>query len=120
MPIWELAPTDKSSGDWRASRYKGRVVVRAFSEDQARNLVSSKLHDASKKIPGGDTPLNPWRQSDLVVCKILKDSDYDENGPDEILDPKGFLAIEPTMDMRTAASRIRLQNIIPLHYKSGR
>jgi hypothetical protein len=90
MAIWEPAPTDKESGDWRASRYKGRVVVRASSEDRARNLVSSKLHDAQKKVPGGDTTLNPWRQSDLVVCKILKDSDHDENGPDEILEPKDF------------------------------
>jgi hypothetical protein len=88
MAIWELIPTDETSEDWRASQYKGRIVVRASSEDKARDVVSLKFHDASKRTPRGDTPLNPWRQSGLVVCKPLRDSGYDENGPDEILEPK--------------------------------
>ena len=88
MAIWELLPTDKESPHWRHSRYKERIVVRAPSEDKARELVTPKLYDAAKTIPGGDTPENPWRRSDLVVCKLLKDSRYDEDGPDEILEPK--------------------------------
>jgi hypothetical protein len=36
------------------------------------------------------TPLNPWMQPDLVLCKRLKDSDYAEDGPDKILEPKGL------------------------------
>jgi hypothetical protein len=87
MPIWELSPTDQKSDDWRSSKHRERVVVRAPTVDKARDLVSSKFHDMSKRAPGGDTPLNPWRQPDLVTCKRLNDSAYDENGPDEILEP---------------------------------
>lgn len=87
MPIWELRPTDKESDHWRASKYRGRVVVRAPSEDKARDLASSKFHDMSKRVLGGDTPLNPWRQSDLIACQRLMNSAYDESGPDEVLEP---------------------------------
>ena len=62
-------------------------MVRAPNEDKARDLASSKFHDMSRLIPSGDTPLNPWRQPGLVVCRRLKNSTYDENGPDEILEP---------------------------------
>ena len=88
MPIWELRPIDHDSADWRASKYKGRVVIRAPSEDRARDLAGSRFHDMSRRIPGGDTPLSPWRQPDLVACTRLNDSGYDESGPEEILDPK--------------------------------
>jgi hypothetical protein len=87
MPIWELISTDQKSDQWRASKYRGRVVVRALNEDKARDLASSKFHDASRGVPGGDTPLSPWRQPALVVCRCLKNSAYDKNGPDEILEP---------------------------------
>ncbi len=88
MPIWELIPTDQKSDHWRASNYRGRVVVRAASEDKARDLATSKFHVASRRVPDGDTPLSPWRQSDLVACKRLNDSAYNETGPEEVLEPK--------------------------------
>jgi hypothetical protein len=88
MAIWELVPIDQGSKQWSASLYKGRIVVRAATAHKARELVK---HSASKESFGEKTPLNPWMQPDLVSCKRLKDSDYDEGGPDEILEPKGVL-----------------------------
>jgi len=78
MPIWELTPTDKESDHWRASQYKRRVVVRAPTEDKARRMASSRFHDMSMKVPEADTPLNPWKLPDLVACKPLKNSRYDD------------------------------------------
>jgi len=86
MPIWELKPTDKNSGCWRASSYKGRVVVRTANESKARDFATSKFHIAPRRV-AGDTPVNPWIQSDLVTCRPLDDSPYDDNGPDETLEP---------------------------------
>jgi hypothetical protein len=89
MPIWELLPTDKESDDWELSYKKQRVVVRAPSEDKARNLVAQKLARASKNTLGPRATLRePWKQHDLVLCNMRKDSGYNENGPDEILDPR--------------------------------
>jgi hypothetical protein len=88
MPIWELKPTDKESAQWRASRYTDKIIVRAASPDKAREFATSRLHKMSKPISGADTPHSPWNQPDLVACRLLKDSRYDEDGPDEILEPK--------------------------------
>ena len=89
MPIWELKPTDEKSEQWRASRYTDTIIVRAASPDKARELATSKLHQAARRRFRADTPHSPWNQADLVVCKPLKDSRYDEYGPDEILEPQG-------------------------------
>ena len=32
MPLWHLLPLDSTSDHWRASTYKGEVIVRAASE----------------------------------------------------------------------------------------
>lgn len=85
MPIWKLSPTDKKSDHWRASTYKGDVIVRGVSEGEARAKVTSEFRIATKKVHGGNTLFSPWDQPDLVSCKCLENSNYEEKGPVAIL-----------------------------------
>jgi hypothetical protein len=34
-----------------------------------------------------DTLLNPWSQEPLVLCTRVRESEYDEEGKDKILEP---------------------------------
>ena len=89
MLIYKLTPTEKTSDHWRASSYKGDVVIRAEDEDEARNIAKLKFLKAVKRISKyQDTPISPWSDSDLVKCERLENSDYDENGLAGVLFPK--------------------------------
>ncbi len=87
MPIWKLTPIDKTSDHWRASTYKDHVIVRAASEDEARNKADLEFAIATKKVPGGDTLFCPWGQPNLVSCQRLENSNYEEKGPVAVLYP---------------------------------
>lgn len=87
MPIWKLSPTDKRSDHWKASTYKGDVIVRAASEGEARAKATSEFRIATKKVLGGNTLFSPWDQPDLVICNRLENSSYEEKGPIAILYP---------------------------------
>lgn len=88
MAIWKLTPTARDLDDWRLSSYRGPVIVRAHDEDEARSTATSKFCQAAMRTtPLQDILLNPWRQSELVSCELLKDSGYAEDGPAEVLYP---------------------------------
>jgi hypothetical protein len=87
MAIWKLTPTEKASDCWGRSTYKGPVIVRAPSEQQARLEAKRKFDIFAKRVPGGDTLFNPWDQPDLVSCHRVENSHYPEDGPVEVLEP---------------------------------
>jgi hypothetical protein len=50
MPaIYRLSPLDHADPSWAASTHKGKCIVRANSEDQARDLA----HGAFWPVPSG-------------------------------------------------------------------
>jgi|GEM_PF-608847 len=85
MELWRLKPIHEEAKQWKNSQFKGPIVVRAPTVHKARELVK---HSVAKQSFAEKTPLNPWMQPDLVLCKRLKDSAYAEEGPDKILEPK--------------------------------
>jgi hypothetical protein len=38
--------------------------------------------------PGAETPLLPWGHDLISTCEQVEDSEYDTDGPDEILSPE--------------------------------
>ena len=85
MPIWKLTPLPTDSTDWNLSIYRGEVVVRAKDEREARHLATQRFGVGATVRPGKTTPLNPWRDSALVSCKMIQDHDYQDTGPAEVL-----------------------------------
>ena len=87
MPIWKLTPLDKTSDHWKRSTHKDHVIVRAATEDQAREKAVSEFDIAAEGVPGGNTLFNPWDQPELVSCQRLENSNYEEKGPVAFLYP---------------------------------
>ena len=90
MKIWKLTPIDRNHRNWTRSKY-GReakeIIVRAESENKAREFVSSRLCIAVSTTPGDELPVSPWNQPALVAAAEVEDSNYPKAGPEEILDP---------------------------------
>jgi len=88
MPIWKLTPLDTTSDHWQASTRKDYIIVRAANESEARATAHSEFLIAAKRVPRGDTPLcSPWKQSNLVSCQRLENSEYEEEGSTKVLYP---------------------------------
>ncbi len=90
MRIYELKPTSEDSADWKVSEYKGTVIIRAQDEKSARNKVALEFLAFTEAESCSDTPILPWINDKLVICKQLDNSEYDEEGAEEILFPKDY------------------------------
>ncbi len=87
MRIWRLKALNFSSRHWEASAYQGNVIVRAETEANARRLATQAFWIATDKMPLQQVPANPWIHSWLVAAEVLKGSQYDPDGDEEILSP---------------------------------
>ncbi len=87
MPIWKLTPTDITSPHWNNSTYKGEIIVRAPSEDEARMQATLVFTVASKHEIGADSPQQPWQMSELATCSRVDNSGFDETGATAVLSP---------------------------------
>ena len=90
--IWKLTPLNPESRNWQASTVCQEVIIRAATEDRARNIASMAFGIAvERKSPTEDTILNPWgRIVGEASCERITDSGYPEDDPDEILDPAEY------------------------------
>lgn len=88
MTIWKLSPIDLNHRDWEASRFPGEIIIRAESEERARQIATKAFCIAATKPPGDKIPKNPWSQSALVSAVEVKDESYPKTGREEILDPE--------------------------------
>ncbi len=90
MKIFELTPANLESRNWKASRYRGIVIVRAATERAARIKANGCFAVAAASPPLGETlAIAPWNSSD-VACRVIEDSDYPTDGPAGVLDPIGY------------------------------
>lgn len=87
MKLWRLEPVKPLSRNWKASTYKGEVIVRAESELEARQIASSAYCIATKVVPGEKVRINPWHYAVDTVCIEYDGHDYDESGKTEIVGP---------------------------------
>ncbi len=90
MSIWSLEPIDTSNDNWRRSRYCGPVLIRAADVQRARAIATLALGVAAEHVPGSEIPVNPWNKVDLVSCSRANDTTFDEEGPEQILDPPEY------------------------------
>ena len=91
MSIWQLDPLDKGHPNWRTSTYDGRVIIRCADAFGARRIARLSFTIAVEKTHIGETiPEPPWPLEGYVKCQQLTDSEYDEDGPDAILDPAEY------------------------------
>jgi hypothetical protein len=82
--VWRLIPVDLQATAWRATVYKGPVVVRAESEQQARELARRDFSDAALPLAAADDP--PWTRPEVVRAEPLDDPRYPAAGRPEILE----------------------------------
>lgn len=88
MRIWLLVPIDPSDGVRRASTQKDVFVVRAESADRARRLATAMFAKAQAKLfPGDLIAFSPWQHTDKVSVEEVTESDFSEEGPEEVLIP---------------------------------
>lgn len=88
MRIWQLAPIDASDEAWRNIEHKDVALVRARSADRARVLASTLLfRPRAKSLPDDRIATSPWRRDDQVSIEEETESDFSEEGPEEVLLP---------------------------------
>ncbi len=105
MAIWKLEPTNLESPDWQISSYRGQAIVRAPDAISARRVAADQFTcEARTVVIGRDSPESPWTNPELVTCAELHDSDFDPDGPAEVLDP---LSWEPEA-LRVEHSRVAM------------
>jgi DNA-binding XRE family transcriptional regulator len=86
--VWQLAPVDLASDNWKASTYKGEIIVRAPSERRAREIATLACTIARARLPTGRPALNPWnRMTGEATCERLNERYLLESGSEAILSP---------------------------------
>ncbi len=90
MAIWMLEPTTRESEHWKASTYRGTIIVRAPDEKAARQRATRAFIIMVKKTRGASTPLPPWTDPTLVTCTRVENSQYPEDGPTKVLEPPHY------------------------------
>ena len=85
MNIYKLTPRDLSSKDWKASEFKGVLIVRAEDARKALSLASSRYQKTPVTPPLSDTIHNPWTAFNVDYEKVT-DSGYSTEGDEEILE----------------------------------
>jgi hypothetical protein len=71
MRLWHLIPVDLLAIAWSMTSYKGPVVVRAGSEQQARELACRDLSAADVPLAADVGP--PWIRPEVVRAEPLED-----------------------------------------------
>src|SRR5215218_1081233 len=67
MQIYQLFPAVTDAPEWQSSAFQGPVLVRAETEDQARDLACDRYWIASK----AEGRIAPWSRADLVQATVL-------------------------------------------------
>jgi hypothetical protein len=88
MPLWHLLPLDSTTDHWRASTYKGEVIVRATSEPEARSTATATFFTAYARTPGDPMLFSPWGQPAIVGCQRVAGLPCDDQGPAAVVCPR--------------------------------
>ena len=63
-----------------------KFKIDATNEEEARNIATHNFGILAPKVPGQETPHNPWNDSTVVKCIELDNSNYSTDGPAELLE----------------------------------
>lgn len=86
MAIYKLYPVDHAPMKWQSSRYRGEAIVRADSEEHARELGTNEFY-ITRSIHPGKKKTSPWEDPQTVLCQPLNNAGYDDKGPEQVLSP---------------------------------
>ena len=89
MPIWKLEPIDSNHDCWIGIDCREPVIVRANDEQGARDVAEVKLAPTWGAPPGKHHGASPWQDHYHSSCNRFKNSSYEEDGDDELLEPLG-------------------------------
>ena len=86
MTIWKMVPGELQNLQWQVSSYQGEVLIRAESEERARDLLGycfwKSGQSGSANMAGP-----PWNRANLVSASEYTGSEYPLEGEEEILAP---------------------------------
>jgi hypothetical protein len=86
MKIWRMEPQDLDNIQWQVSKFQGEVIIRAESEESARDALgycfwkSGQSGNANMAGP-------PWNRPNLVIASEYEGVEYSPQGEEEILSP---------------------------------
>lgn len=87
MTLWKLTPVDLKDPNWEASSHRGMAIVRADSEDEAREVAEKAFGVKTRFNPGDGPRFPPWKRPNLVTAERTDDERFDADGPPELLYP---------------------------------
>jgi hypothetical protein len=87
MPLWQLEPLDDLAPDWQSSSYRGKVIVRARDEADARDAAERAFGVKTRFALGRGIIAPPWKRSTLVSARVIEDPLYEVDGSTEVLYP---------------------------------
>ena len=86
-PVWKLQPIDPASRHWRASTHNAEVIIRAATEDRARDIANDQFAKAHERLPGESVIFSPWRNTDEVACERVTGGEFVDGVGEAILSP---------------------------------
>ncbi len=87
MALWKLTPIDLLDPNWEASSHRAVVIVRAASEEAAREAAAEAFDVKTRFAPGQGMKAPPWKRPALVQAEAIQDPRYEAEGPTEVLEP---------------------------------
>ena len=88
MPLWKLTPTDLTDRNWETSSHTEEVIVRARSEQRAREIVTKAYLVKDDTLAEGEPLYSPWGNIHLVTCARFETKDFPLLGAESILMPE--------------------------------
>jgi hypothetical protein len=90
MSIWELAPIHLNDENWQRGPWKGLVIIRAATENRARDIACCVFDTATERTTGQSSLHCPWRDDNLARCRRIEGYSYPADGPEAILEPAAY------------------------------
>ena len=89
-PVWKLRPIDPASRHWRASCHNGEVIIRAATEDRAREIANDQFAKAHKRRIGESIIFSPWNNTAEVACERVTGGEFVDGVGEAILSPAHY------------------------------
>lgn len=88
MKTWKLAPVEPEAPNWRGSTWTETVIIRADSEDRARQMANLAFGKAVERRSVADNTFHlPWGNPAWASCEPITSDEYPAEGPEAILSP---------------------------------
>ena len=87
MPIFSLTPLVLDNPNCEASSHRGRAIVRAKNEHEARAVAAQVFDETAGCRRGEGVRLPPWIRPILDKAELVNDPRFDGEGAPAVLEP---------------------------------